>query len=565
MKLVSRYQYCDYLLDPNKFRFRKVVRVLALIFKFLGNFKIVKQRSPIFVRDTEHFNLPDIFAHRESNFLVTTGGNSKGLQCHEGLVVELPEILIKNALAYYFKKCTREIKHFLPKQKYSNISKEHDGVLYYSGRILPDHKFENCISLADVSFDLSDKSFCVPLVDKLSPVAYSLSNEVHWYDYDVRHGGIESVLRQINTIAFVIGGRKLVKDIKRSCIRCRILRKKRLEVIMGPKHDGNLCIAPAFHTTQVDICGPFRYFSTANKRAQLKLWFVVFCCCATGAVDIRTMTDYSTDTFVLAFIRFSCRYGYPCRLLPDPGSQLVKGCKGMVLKFSDIQYKLSVDYGVSFQTCPVGAHFVHGKVERKIQSIKLSIEKELSNERLSLMQWETLGSQIANSINNLPLGLGNKVADLENLDLLTPNRLLLGRNNSRGPTAPLVLSNDVKKIIQTNREIFTAWFQGWLVSYVPSLMESPKWFQNDRNIAVGDIVLFSKSEKDFEDIYQYGIIKTVQLSKDGRIRKLDVEYVNHMEGTRRTTTRHARDLIVVHPVDELGLSKELYDMANLES
>jgi hypothetical protein len=235
----------------------------------------------------------------------------------------------------------------------------------------------------------------------------------------------------------------------------------------------------------------------------------------------------------------------------------------MVLSFSDIQHKLSIEYGVSFQTCPVGAHFVHGKVERKIQTIKLSIEKELCNKRLSLIQWETLGSQIANSINNLPLGLGNKVADLENLDLLTPNRLLLGRNNSRGPTAPLVLSRDVKKIVQMNRDIFAAWFQSWLVSYVPSLMDSPKWFKNDQNIAEGDVVLFSKSEKEFEDLYQYGIVKSVFFSKDGRIRKVEVEYVNHSEDSRRTTPRHVRDLIVIHPVDELGLSKELSNLANV--
>ena len=97
--------------------------------------------------------------------------------------------------------------------------------------------------------------------------------------------------------------------------------------------------------------------------------------------------------------------------------------------------------------------------------------------------------------------MGNKVADLKNLDLLTPNRLLLGRNNSRGPTAPLVLSSDVKKLVQMNREIFTAWFRSWLTSYVPSLIETPKWFKNDRNIAVGDVVLFTKSEKEFEDLY----------------------------------------------------------------
>ena len=359
----------------------------------------------------------------------------------------------------------------------------------------------------------------------------------------------------------MISGRKLVKGIKLACIRCRILHKKRLEVVMGPKHDGNLCIAPAFHTTQVDICGHFDSFSNVNKRAKVKVWLVVFCCSATGAVDLKVMDNYSTDSFILAFIRFSCRYGYPCKLLPDPGSQLIKGCKDMILSFSDIQHRLSVEHGVSFQTCPVGAHYVHGKVERKIQTVRRSIEKELGNRRLSLLQWETLGQQIANSINNLPIGIGNKIADLENLDLLTPNRLLLGRNNSRGPTAPLVLSQDVKKIVETNSEIFKAWFKSWLVSYVPTLMDAPKWFRNDRDVAEGDVVLFSKSEKEFEDLYQYGIVKMVTHGKDGKIRKVEVEYQNPTEDCKRSTVRGVRDLIIVHSVAELGLSKELFDLA----
>ena len=551
-----RYKFCNYVIDPNKFRFKKTVRVLALVLIFVKKMLKILQRVPVSVSvETKHFNIPDIFSKPDSSFLVTTGEKSKGLQCPKGLVVELPDIMIKNALAYFFKISTLEIKQFLPKHKYCNISKEIDGIMYYTGRILPDQKVDNKLSVANVSYDLSDKTFCVPMVDKLSPVAYAISDEVHWYSFDVRHGGIESVLREVQCISYLIGGRKPVKDIKRCCIRCRILRKKRLEVVMGPKHDGNLCIAPAFHTTQVDICGPHESFSNANKRAKVKIWFVVFCCSATGAVDIEVMEDYSADAFCLAFIRFSCRYGYPSSLLPDPGSQLVRGCKDMVLSFSDIHHKLSVEYGVSFQTCPVGAHYVHGKVERKIRSIRESLEKELNNQRLSLLQWETLGKQIANSLNNLPLGLGNKSADLENLDLLTPNRLLLGRNNNRAPTAPLVLSRDVRKIVQQNEEVFTGWFNSWLISYVPTLVESPKWFKNDRNMAEGDVVMFSKSEKEFENLYQYGIITSVSFSKDGRIRKVEIEYMNPSESVKRKTIRGTRDLIVIHPVEELGLKK----------
>ena len=180
---------------------------------------------------------------------------------------------------------------------------------------------------------------------------------------------------------------------------------------------------------------------------------------------------------------------------------------------------------------------------------------------MSLLQWETLGQQISNTINNLPIGLGNKCENLENSDLLTPNRLLLGRNNNRCPTAPLVLSSDVKKIVQTNEEIFSVWFKSWLVSYVPTLVPQPKWFETNKSISVGDVVLFSKSDKEFENLYQYGIIKSTYPSKDGIIRSVDVEYQNATENTKRVTKRGVRELIVIHPVDELRLSRELHDLA----
>ena len=99
------------------------------------------------------------------------------------------------------------------------------------------------------------------------------------------------------------------------------------------------------------------------------------------------------------------------------------------------------------------------------------------------------------------------------------------------------------------------------MSYVPSLVPHPKWFETNRNIAVGDIVLFSKSDKEFENVYQYGLVKVIHVSKDGLIRSVDVEYQNANKNTKRRTTRGVRELVVIHPFDELGLSKELFDLA----
>ena len=43
------------------------------------------------------------------------------------------------------------------------------------------------------------------------------------------------------------------------------------------------------------------------------------------------MDDYSSTSFIQAFTRFACEVGNPKKLLPDDGSQLIKGCSTMRL------------------------------------------------------------------------------------------------------------------------------------------------------------------------------------------------------------------------------------------
>ena len=109
--------------------------------------------------------------------------------------------------------CKRGLVVGLNKNVYKNIAKERDGILYYTGRILPSQKFNNKLNLSDVCIDLTMSSFCVPLVEKFSPLAYSLVNEIRWYDDDAKHSGNESVLRYVQKNAYIIEGRSLVKQL----------------------------------------------------------------------------------------------------------------------------------------------------------------------------------------------------------------------------------------------------------------------------------------------------------------------------------------------------------------
>ena len=83
----------------------------------------------------------------------------------------------------------------------------------------------------------------------------------------------------------------------------------------------------------------------------------------------------------------------------------------MKLTYTDIKHKLHKDSMVEFDTCPVGGHNYNGEFERRIRQIKESFEKNIQNERLSVLQWETLSSVITNTINDVPIGLGNVISD----------------------------------------------------------------------------------------------------------------------------------------------------------
>ena len=59
------------------------------------------------------------------------------------------------------------------------------------------------------------------------------------------------------------------------------------------------------------------------------------------------------------------------------------------------------------------------------------------------------------------------------------------------------------KVLEQNKKILNIWFETWLISHVPKLMEQPKWFRSDRDVKICDVVLFTKNEGSVENTYQY--------------------------------------------------------------
>ena len=179
------------------------------------------------------------------------------------------------------------------------------------------------------------------------------------------------------------------------------------------------------------------------------------------------------------------------------------------------------------------------------------------------MQWETLSSVIANTINDLPIGLGSIISGYENMDLTTPNRLRLRRSNDCTLATRMEITGNPDTILKENRKIFNSWFKPWSISYVPRLINHPKWFSIDHDIKICDVLIFLKQDGVLSNSYQHGMVKEIVRSKDGIIRKVLVGYGNHQENVDRYTTRSVRGLVLIHPIHELNLMEELQKVASI--
>jgi hypothetical protein len=209
-KIKSRYEFSKYLIDPNCHSFRKVVRILALVLTFVktAGKNITKVQSMRIFNHKSPGDLPDGIKSKLDKYLPTTGTFPfvKQTTCRSGYVVILFEEMLKSAFYYFSLKASLEVQHFLGKGKYKNIAVDVDGILYYSGRILPDQQFEGYPHLCEVALDLCRSSFCVPIMDQFSPVAISIALDIHWNHPDVKHRGIAAIYRQMLKVAYIFGG-----------------------------------------------------------------------------------------------------------------------------------------------------------------------------------------------------------------------------------------------------------------------------------------------------------------------------------------------------------------------
>ena len=68
---------------------------------------------------------------------------------------------------------------------------------------------------------------------------------------------------------------------------------------------------------------------------------------------------------------------------------------------------------------------------------------------------------------------------------------------------------------------------------------------------------FLKHDSLLSKTYQYGMITNIEYGKDGIVRSVDVKYWNANGNVNQSTKRFARDIVLIHHVDEINIMEEL--------
>ena len=117
----------------------------------------------------------------------------------------------------------------------------------------------------------------------------------------------------------------------------------------------------------------------------------------------------------------------------------------------------------------------------------------------SPLMWETTFARIANALNDHPIAKSNQSnVSSESFDIITPNRLILGRNNVRGlpiEGIDLEVSSNLQRVLARSHEIFAAWFRIYLENvHLLNTASTLKWTKSTPLPVIGDVVLFVATE-----------------------------------------------------------------------
>ena len=193
--------------------------------------------------------------------------------------------------------------------------------------------------------------------------------------------------------------------------------------------------SPPFTNIGLDLIGPIICKAMVNKKAEMKVWIVVFVCLNCKAVSMELAPGYSTEDFLLAYSNHVSHRGVPSYVHSDRGSQLVAAHEDItdeVLKYDwDAISASTASQGTTWEFAPAGGQWRNGSTEAFVKKFRRSFTHLYQHTKLNYAELNSAAKRISNVLNNRPVSAQRTQSFSEDEDFLTPltpNMLITGRN-----------------------------------------------------------------------------------------------------------------------------------------
>ena len=326
----------------------------------------------------------------------------------------------------------------------------------------------------------------------------------HVHLVELPHKGVEATLQRIRESFHPVGNaRQAIALFKSACPKCRLILKRvvRLELAQFPSW--RTTVAPRFYAIQMDIAMNFRVLWRMESVGPKLCHALVIVCLLTSATNILAMQGLTSESVVLALERHAARYGMPAHIFVDSGTQLAKlesswfhtrGPSSVVSEKSKFNIKIATPK----------AHQHQGQVESKIKVMMSTLRawQKVTDSPNSILGWETVFARVASAIDDVPIARGSASAASDlGWEIITPNRLKLGRNNYRQLEGPVILEGGLSQQLRRNRLITAKWYELFIERI--SLLVPPPKVEHDRQPELGDVVLFVHQDPNYKKLWTW--------------------------------------------------------------
>ena len=440
---------------------------------------------------------------------------------------------------------THSVKHQKLNQKFTLI----DGVWHSRARLFKEGAIEaqdlDCLPF----FDQQHLKKFIPVVAVHSDLFHAYLAYVHLVE--LQHMGVENTLRRIQERFYPVGNaRAAIQRFRKACTKCRLMLKEVVALELADFPVARTTIAPPFWAVQVDIAMYFNAKPRITSKKTFSCHALVIVCLLTSATNIHVLEGLTTQAVIQALERHASRFGVPAQMFVDSGTQLEK-LQDAQFQLRDVCLTMGTQrFNVTVVTPK--AHQQQGRVEAKVKNIRKMLQawSTSTDECNTLIGWETLFAQVASAINDVPIARGSASAPSDpGWEIITPNWLMLGRNNHRQLDGPIKVTNCPQTQLERNRLISARWYEIF-IQRLSLLIPSPA-AEHDRQPELGDVVLFVFLDPNFKTlwVWKLGVIEEKQSRSTYKIR------YSGSDGEKKHVLRAVAQISVIVPVGQLAVTE----------